>query len=109
MRYRLKKTIRWMQPTKGTGDLGSVTDRWVKDYTTERAVITAPTGQLAAAQYGNALSSIVTLTLPAKSQIGIGYGVWMADEPTVAPWGKVVACRKYPLHVEADVEKEQMR
>lgn len=104
MRVRYSQMIGYMTPEKVTGALGGVTDAWTGERTQTRAVLSAPSGSLQLAAYGQILSEMTALTLPAECAIQPGDGVWM-NGTGEKPDAIVVAVRKYPMHVEADVKR----
>ena len=107
MRYRYKKSILYAHPTPTTGAFGSVTSRWGQEKYPEKAVLSPPSGALAAARYGLELGDMVTMTLRKGCPIAANDGVWL--ENTEAPWGIVAAVRAYPRHTEADVKRAVVR
>jgi hypothetical protein len=109
MRHRYAKTIEWLSPAVKQGTIGSKTSDWSGQRQTAKAVISAPTGTLAAAMYGLESRDVVTLTLPKNCPITENCGVWLDDPTTPHPWGIAVSVRRYPLHTEADVKRAVLR
>ena len=97
------KEIQWMIPRASVGTLGSITRDWSNTKHSEKVIAAAPTGQMAAAQYGLDMGAVITLTIRKNCPISENCGVWL--ENTENPWGIVVAVRRYPLHTEADVKR----
>ena len=108
MRHRYTVSIQWMEPREKTGAFSSKTNDWTGARQSAKAILSPPSGQMMAQQYGSALSDVTTITLPRKTPISVGCGVWLHDTQTAAPWGIVLAVRTYPRHTEADVQRSVM-
>lgn len=107
MRHRYSKTIEWTEGVPRAGAFNSSSSDWSGARHTVRAVAAAPTGNIAAAQYGFELNHVITLTLPKNCEITENSAVWFDHD--AAPWGMVQSVRRYPRHVEADVKKAVLR
>ena len=108
MRHRYTKSIWYVAPKEKQGTFSSVRSDYTGERETAKAVIAAPVGQMAAAQYGLELPHVMTLTLPKKCKIKENDGVFFEEE-ALTPWGIVETVRPYPLHTEADVKRLVMR